>query len=884
MLPNPFRQAPEKGKNKGKADPAKVKTGRNAAPAKGAAPAPADSGGRAKGRPSGKPPAPAKNGGPSGKPPARSSKPGAARGRRARAQQPLPPAGMSLDRKLDIVGILLVFIGLITGLSLFASQSDIWLLQTWLRLNRELTGWGVFGLPIAFIGLGLWLVLRKFGDRLPKLEPERLVGLVLLYLALLTTFHFFVAETAETVFAPVATLRGGGYIGAGLLLMLLSALGTLGSAVLLIAWWLIAIIFTAGLSAPELVLLVIGWVQRLRPPQVERQLPLPPPTDRAPAAPPSAPRVGRAVAPAKTPAANGPTAPVTPAAGPLPLVAGAAPGSLADQPLVIGGELPWELPLVADMLDQGTEAGSSDEADRLRAILIENTLGSFGAPVRVVEVNRGPTITQFGVEPDFIEMRNGKKTKVKVGKIAALADDLALALSAYSVRIEAPVPGKGFVGIEVPNAETSVVALRDVMESENFEKLKGQLRLGLGQDVSGAAISARLDSMPHLLIAGTTGSGKSVCVNAIIACLLLHNTPDDLKLVMVDPKRVELTGYNGIPHLLTPVVVELERVVAALQWVTREMDERYRKFAKAGVRNILDFNLRAVGAAEKRLPYLVIIIDELADLMMLAPDETERTVTRLAQLARATGIHLIIATQRPSVDVVTGLIKANFPARIAFAVASSVDSRVILDQPGAERLLGRGDMLFQSPDAAAPLRMQGVYVADSEIQRIVQYWKDQRGADVVPEGVPDSDVAPAPSAPGGASVPASTPAATRQPPTQPTLPFSGFDLPGANDIETPGDDDELLPEAIQAVREMKKASISLLQRRLRIGYTRSARLIDELEERGIIGPAESGAKPREVISFGAAAEADPPGGAPGAAVPAPDSALPPADKRTWTNE
>ncbi len=885
MLPNPFRQAPEKGKNKGKADPAKGKTGRNVAPAKGAAPAKAGSGGPTKGGPSGKPPAPAKTGGPTGKPPARSGKPGAARGGRARAQQPLPPAGMSLDRKLDIVGILLAFIGLITGLSLFASQSDILPLQAWLSLNRQLAGWGVFGLPIAFIGLGLWLVLRKFGDRLPKLEPERLVGLVLLYLALLTTFHFFVAETAETVFDPVLINqgRGGGYIGAVFLSLMLGALGQLGSAVLLIAWWLIAIIFTAGLSAPELVLLVVGWFHRLRPPQVERQLPLPSPADRAPAVPPSAPRVGRgAAAPAKAPAANGPTAPVPPAAGPLPLVAGAAPGPLADQPLVIGGELPWELPLVADMLDQGTETSSSDEADRLRAILIENTLGSFGAPVRVVEVNRGPTITQFGVEPDFVEMRNGKRTKVKVGKIAALADDLALALSAHSVRIEAPVPGKGFVGIEVPNAETSVVALRDVMESENFEKLKGQLRLGLGQDVSGAAISARLDSMPHLLIAGTTGSGKSVCVNAIIACLLLHNTPDDLKLVMVDPKRVELTGYNGIPHLLTPVVVELERVVAALQWVTREMDERYRKFAKAGVRNIIDFNLRAVGAAEKRLPYLVIIIDELADLMMLAPDETERTVTRLAQLARATGIHLIIATQRPSVDVVTGLIKANFPARIAFAVASSVDSRVILDQPGAERLLGRGDMLFQSPDAAAPLRMQGVYVSDSEIQRIVQYWKDQRGAEVAPEGVPDSDVAPVPSEPGGPPAPAAP--ATRQPPTQPTLPFSGFDLPDANDIETPGDDDELLNEAIQAVREMKKASISLLQRRLRIGYTRSARLIDELEERGIIGPAESGAKPREVISFGAAADADPPGGAPGAAVPAPDPSIPPADKRTWTNE
>jgi DNA segregation ATPase FtsK/SpoIIIE, S-DNA-T family len=901
VLPIPLFISPEKGKNKGKADPGKGKAGPAPAPAKGAAPA---KNGPAKGS-AAKAPTPKGASGKPGSGPAKGGKPAPNRapsrggsgrpsgGGRARPQRPLPAPGMSFDRKLDIIGILLAFVGLITGLSLFASQSDIVPLQAWLNINRQLAGWGVFGLPLAFIGIGLWLVLRKFGDRLPKPEPERIAGLILLYLALLTTFHFFVAETAATVFDPVASGRGGGVIGAALLLMLLSALGTLGSAVLLVAWWIIAILFTAGLSAPELVLLFVGWFQRLRPPKVERQLPLPKPDEHLPAVSPSATRVGRAAAkapaPAAPPAVTGPAAPpaasaVPPVAGAQPLVAGAAP--VTDQPLVIG-DVPWELPLVADMLDPGSEVGSSDEADRIRANLIENTLGSFGAPVRVVEVNRGPTITQFGVEPDFIEMRNGKRTKVKVGKIAALADDLALALSAHSVRIEAPVPGKGFVGIEVPNAETSVVALRDVMESERFEHLKGQLRLGLGQDVSGTAIAARLDSMPHLLIAGTTGSGKSVCVNSIIACLLIHNTPDDLKFVMVDPKRVELTGYNGIPHLLTPVVVELERVVASLQWVTREMDERYRKFSKAGVRNIIDFNTRATASHEKRLPYLVIIIDELADLMMLAPDETERTLTRLAQLARATGIHLIIATQRPSVDVVTGLIKANFPARIAFAVASSVDSRVILDQPGAERLLGRGDMLFQSPDAAAPLRMQGVFVADSEIQRIVQFWKDQRPADLPPESVPDSDVAPAagqPSAPGSPAVtPAPAGPALRQPPSQPALPFAGFDLPGPNDVETPSDgDDELLKEAIQAVREMKKASISLLQRRLRIGYTRSARLIDELEERGIIGPAESGAKPREVISFSddPAPNQAPTPPASGAA----PSAADPAAKRTWTNE
>jgi S-DNA-T family DNA segregation ATPase FtsK/SpoIIIE len=332
---------------------------------------------------------------------------------------------------------------------------------------------------------------------------------------------------------------------------------------------------------------------------------------------------------------------------------------------------------------------------------------------------------------------------------------------------------------------------------------------------------------------------------------------------MVDPKRVELTGYNGIPHLLSPVVVELERVVASLQWVTREMDERYRKFAKSGVRNIADYNARVVGGGEKKLPYLVVIIDELADLMMLAPDETERTLTRLAQLARATGIHLIIATQRPSVDVVTGLIKANFPARIAFAVASTVDSRVILDQPGAERLLGRGDMLFQSPDAAAPLRMQGVYVSDAEIQRLVRYWKGARGVETVVVEAEPGQAAPASPVPGPAGAP-TAPTPMRQAPLLDSL--------GFNDVETkPDGEDELLEEAIKAVREMKKASISLLQRRLRIGYTRAARLIDVLEEKGIIGPAESGAKPREVINFGDTQ---------------PEEAEAPAaaDKRTWTTE
>jgi S-DNA-T family DNA segregation ATPase FtsK/SpoIIIE len=334
-----------------------------------------------------------------------------------------------------------------------------------------------------------------------------------------------------------------------------------------------------------------------------------------------------------------------------------------------------------------------------------------------------------------------------------------------------------------------------------------------------------------LLIAGTTGSGKSVCVNALITSLLMHNTPDDLRMIMVDPKRVELTGYDGIPHLLAPVVVELERVVGALQWVTREMDQRYHKFAKIGARNISDFNSQQDEEGERKLPYLVVVIDELADLMMLAPDETERTITRMAQLARATGIHMVISTQRPSVDVVTGLIKANFPARISFATTSGVDSRVILDQPGAERLLGRGDMLFQAPDAAAPVRLQGVFVSESELLRLVQYWRGLAGY-----------VSPRPRVTAAGGIPDALPRG---------LPLK--QMPMWEEMEEEENRDPLYDEAVDLIRRQGRASISMLQRRLRIGYTRAARLVENLEKKGIISEPNPGSQVRDVLDYGPAA-------------------------------
>ncbi|MCL5999146.1 MAG: FtsK/SpoIIIE domain-containing protein, partial [Chloroflexi bacterium] len=535
-----------------------------------------------------------------------------------------------------------------------------------------------------------------------------------------------------------------------------------------------------------------------------------------------------------------------------------------------GTQREWSMPSVEKMLEPGSDAALKEADIRMRAQTIEETLNAFGVPGRVVEVNRGPTITQFGVEPGFIEMKGGKQVKVKVSRIAGLADDLALALSAPRIRIEAPVPGRAIVGIEVPNGETALVSLRDVMEAEEFEHLarKTPLRLGLGQDVSGHPVVADMTSMPHLLIAGTTGSGKSVCVNAIIAALLCYNSPEDLRFLMVDPKRVELTGYNGIPHLIAPVVVDLEKVTGVLTWVTREMENRYRTFAKHGARNIVDFNHKVSEQTSpippddlKKLPYIVVVIDELADLMMMAPDETEKTICRLAQMARATGIHLIIATQRPSVDVVTGLIKANFPARIAFTVATSVDSRVILDTPGAEKLLGRGDMLVVTPEQSLPTRAQGCYVSDKEINRIVRHWRAQVGGENAGKD-PITASMTAPSMPMTGTLDSEARPA-------PVAGLSDFGLPPNTDSGGPltwdearalsdataeggngmNKDDKLFNDAVATVRLQGKASISLLQRRLRIGYTRSARLIEQMEERGIVGPNVPGSQFREVLKM-----------------------------------
>ena len=452
----------------------------------------------------------------------------------------------------------------------------------------------------------------------------------------------------------------------------------------------------------------------------------------------------------------------------------------------------------------------SDEKIHVTARKLENTLAEFGIPARVVGFRVGPTVTQFAVEPGYVERTtpDGQtgRHKVRVSQISALTRDLALALSAERLRIEAPVPGQSFVGIEVPNPRSSIVGLRSILESEEFQKLNAPLGVALGKDVSGRPVVADLSRMPHLLIAGTTGSGKSVCIAALTACLVMNNTPDQLRLVMLDPKMVELMRFNGLKHVLGKVETAPDRIPVVLRWALMEMDRRYRLLEAAHSKNIETYNRRPGRKKADLLPRIVIMIDELADLMLSSPDQTEHCIVRLAQMARATGIHLVVATQRPSTDVVTGLIKANFPARISFNVASSIDSRVILDGNGAETLLGKGDMLFLNPERSTPVRAQGVIITDNEIEKIIEFWRDFD---------------------------------TKEPESAPWEEFieSGESVNG----------DKLVEEAVKIVKKSRHASASLLQRRLRIGYPRAARLIDELEEMGVVGPSQGGGKERDVL-------------------------------------
>ena len=501
----------------------------------------------------------------------------------------------------------------------------------------------------------------------------------------------------------------------------------------------------------------------------------------------------------------------------------------------------WQLPPINVLAEpSGSELGTVD--NDARADLIIKTLASFGVDATVVQINQGPTVTQFGVEPgwdiktklvterdasgEIIHDDTGapiqkvtevSRTRIRVNRITALQNDLALALAAPALRIEAPVPGKPMVGIEVPNSQTATVTMRGLVETPEYQSAlkKMALPIALGAGVSGSSVLADLSGMPHLLIAGATGAGKSVCLNSIISGLLMQRSPEELRFVMIDPKRVELADFSEIPHLaFSRIIVEMDEVVGTLQAVINEMESRYQKFARVGVRNISSYNEKNLGNTS--MPYWVVIIDELADLMIAAPYQVEQQLVRLAQLARATGIHLIVATQRPSVDVITGLIKANFPTRIAFAVASSIDSRTVLDQGGAEKLLGKGDMLYVPPNDQKPKRVQGVYVSDNEIKSLVDFWTADRFSNLKPENYDQ-------------------------------LLKEAKEINPHVDVSSSSNSDPMLLEAIDIANNQETISTSLLQRRLRIGYPRAARIMDSLEEQGIVD-AGDGSNARKVIS------------------------------------
>lgn len=469
-----------------------------------------------------------------------------------------------------------------------------------------------------------------------------------------------------------------------------------------------------------------------------------------------------------------------------------------------------------DILLESSATVNDEPYIHAKAVQIEKTLEEFGVPARVAGYRIGPTVIQYAIEPGFIEKIDDSgsivKKKVRVSQIVGLKKDIALALSVERIRIEAPIPGHAFVGIEIPNKNSIFVRLKQVLKSESFKKINSRLGLALGLDVSGAPVIADLKKMPHLLVAGTTGSGKSVCITSLITCLAMNNSPQDLNIAILDPKMVELIRFNGLPHLMGKVETQVERMIAVLAWAITEMEKRYKKLEEVNARDIDVYNQKMLRRGEDHLPKIVIVIDELADLMLNESEKTESYLVRLAQMARAVGIHLIVATQRPSTDIVTGLIKANFPARISFMMASSTDSRVILDANGAESLMGKGDMLFLDPESAGLRRAQCVIVDDSEIESLINYWQSVEDKDA--EAKNNLDQLP---------------------------PWEGM-------VADPhSDEDDLFNEAVELVKEDGYASTSRLQRKLRIGFPRAARLMDELEDAGIVGPQEAGGRVRDVL-------------------------------------
>jgi S-DNA-T family DNA segregation ATPase FtsK/SpoIIIE len=680
----------------------------------------------------------------------------------------------------------------------------------WRGFLETLLGWGLYLAPALLLLFAVMLWMRS-------IPTERLIstiGVVLVTLSLLGLFQLAVGGPS----AVVPQGDGGGIVGTVVDAPLIVLLGTAGAAVVLFLLLVVGFLLFFNMTIGDV---FAAWSHREVGPAAAAAAastrtatgpgvspPIRPP---APDEPPVILRRQR-IEPSASPAAALQSTPVAVldeqsldeddlASGEKAHLVEVGEREAADAALERAAQS-WILPdlgLLADAPGNGpAQMDLTAKGQRIR-----DTLASFDIGVKVARIQEGPVVTQYAldVEPG-----------IKLSRIQGLADNLALALSARSIRIEAPIPGEPYVGVEIPNAAFDLVTLKEVLGSKSFQKVasEGELAFALGQDVAGQPVAADLSRMPHLLIAGATGSGKSVCVNAVICSLIMRNRPDEVKLILIDPKRVELAQYRGLPHLLTEVIVDTDKAVNALKWTVGAMESRYHEFAQRGVRNIAGYNAE-LRPDEPVMPYIVIVIDELADLMMMSAYEVEATVTRIAQLARATGIHLVVATQRPSVQVITGLIKANIPSRIAFAMTSGVDSRTILDAVGAEDLLGRGDMLYLPIDSPRAVRLQGVLVTDPEIEKLARFWRAQ----------------------GAPRYRTEITAAKR-------------DGRSADGEDADADADPLLRQAIDIVRRSDKASASLLQRRLRVGYARAARILDQMEERNIVGPAD-GSRFREVF-------------------------------------
>lgn len=706
----------------------------------------------------------------------------------------LPPV---LDRLLsyldDLGALLLLALSALTGLGLAGLTRGV-LIDRLTEILWRWTGYGAVALPLLLALAAVFVYRRRVGYGL-RIDWWRVILFEMGFVGLLALLSLLDGLTLPRAEAGM----GGGLIGWGIGTLLAETLGEWATAAALAAAAAIGLSY----SLYPLARRALSWIESRRPFEIE---------------PETGPARRREPMPAAVKDEPAPSRPQKlPRRVPRKYRKNFRLPEQVEEQVQAEAKRDERLPPL-DFLASGDSTRVTEKEINIAAGLIEKTLDDFGLPVEVVGFRSGPSVTQFAVEPGYIgggeQGSGGRRSKVRVSQISSLAKDLALALAAPRLRIEAPVPGRPYVGIEVPNRKAGLVRLRPVLESNAFQSVESPLAISLGRDVAGDPVAADLAAMPHLLIAGTTGSGKSVCITALSTCLIMNNTPQDLRLVMIDPKMVELIRFNGLPHLYGKVETELERIVTVLRWCTIEMDRRYRVFESVGARDIESYNRKARRRSDQGpLPRIVVMIDELADLMMMAPDQTERVLVRLAQMARAVGIHLVVATQRPSTDILTGLIKANFPARIAFAVASGVDSRVVLDKAGAESLLGRGDMLFLSPEAAAPVRLQGVYVNDNEVERLVEYWQEMAaGREVEAEG-------------------------GEEPPWEELVLKQ----------EVLEDRDEILEEAIRLVRETGEASASMLQRKLRVGFPRAARLMDELQELGVIGAPQTGGRPREVL-------------------------------------